>query len=188
MRRTNSRDFTRNLPRICHIFPNLQQICHTYIHLYFITIMYICGRLADFSGKNSYEALLPHPQPLPSKGRGREAETTSPMVKRENSYNLELLGNKNSKEPRSKRRESGAFSMCSVEIQTLRSQGVKGGNRGQRESQGLLPPFGRAGEGLSPSPTGEGWGEAFSLPLGGLGRVCPPLPRERDGERLSPSP
>ena len=167
MRRPIFRDFTRNLPRICHIFPNLQQICHTYIHLYFITIMYICGRLADVSGKNSYEALLPHPQPLPSKGRGREAETTSPMVKRENSYTSELLGNKNSKEPRSKRRESGAFSMCSmcsVEVKTLRSQGVKGGNRGQRESQGLLPPFGRAGEGLSPSPTGEGWGEAVSLP------------------------
>ena len=54
MHRPNSRDFTRNLPRICHIYHNLQQICHTYILLYIITIMHVCGRLADFSGKNSY--------------------------------------------------------------------------------------------------------------------------------------
>ena len=52
MHRANSRDLIQNLPQICHIYHNLQQICHTYIHLYIITIMHFCGRLADFSGKN----------------------------------------------------------------------------------------------------------------------------------------
>ncbi len=36
----------------CHIFYNLQQICHTYIYLYIIAIRQLCGRLADFQGKN----------------------------------------------------------------------------------------------------------------------------------------
>ena len=52
MHRPNSRDFTRNLQGICHIFHNLQQICNTYIRLYIIMIMHVCGRLADFSEKN----------------------------------------------------------------------------------------------------------------------------------------
>ena len=81
-----------------------------------------------------------------------------------------------------------------LEIKTLRSQGVKGGNRGllhvlhvlrrsknskesrsKRKESGpkgksrTSPSLGRAGEGLSPSPTGEGWGEAVSLPREGWG-------------------
>ena len=54
----------------------------------------------------------------------------------------------------------------------------------------LEPPLNLPLKGeTSPSPTGEGWGEAVPLPFrGGLGRGCLPSLQGRVGERLSPSP
>lgn len=51
---------------ICHNIHNLQQICHSHIPLHLSAVEHLCGRLADFFGKNTCvtRARMPLHHPL----------------------------------------------------------------------------------------------------------------------------